>query len=141
MRLGASPIPEVRVMATNVVYPLRLVSPKSAYRTHSQNANIPWFSEREPHRLWINPYDASSRGIGDEDIVSVTSPQGETGVMVRVTADIMAGVVSLNEGIWPNIDADGVDHGGSVNVLTSTTATQPSQASRTHSVIVQVRKV
>ncbi len=141
MRLGASPIPEVRVMATNGVYPLRLVSPKSAYRTHSQNANIPWFSEREPHRLWINPYDASSRGIGDEDIVSVTSPQGETRVMVRVTADIMAGVVSLNEGIWPNIDADGVDHGGSVNVLTSTTPTQPSQASRTHSVIVQVRKV
>jgi anaerobic dimethyl sulfoxide reductase subunit A len=139
-RLGASPIPDVRVMATSAAYPMRLISPKSAYRVHSQNANIPWFSDREPHRLWMNSIDASSRGIRDGEMVSVTSPQGETKVVAWVTDDIMAGVVCLHEGMWVDIDANGVDNNGSVNILTSTTPTQPSQASRTHSVAVQVRK-
>jgi anaerobic dimethyl sulfoxide reductase subunit A len=140
-KFGASPIPDVRVMATSAAYPLRLVSPKSAFRVHSQNANISWFLDSEPHRLWMNPVDALSRGIGDGDRLSVTSPQGETEVRGWVTDDVMAGVVSLQEGIWPSIDSRGVDHGGSVNLLTSTVPTQPSQASRTHSVAVQVRKV
>ncbi len=139
-RVGASPIPDVRVMASSESYPLRLISPKSAYRIHSQNANIPWFSKKEPHRLWINPIDAFSRGIVDGELVSVTSPQGETEVEAWVTKDVMVGVVCLQEGIWPNIDNKGVDHNGSVNLLTSTIPTQPSQASRTHSVTVQVRK-
>jgi anaerobic dimethyl sulfoxide reductase subunit A len=139
-RLGASPVPDVRVMASSAMYPLRLISPKAANRVHSQNANIPWFSDREPHRLWINPIDASLRGIRDGEMVSVTSPQGETKVGAWVTDDIMVGVVCLHEGVWPNIDENGVDHSGSVNILTSTTPTQPSQASRTHSVAVQVGK-
>jgi anaerobic dimethyl sulfoxide reductase subunit A len=139
-RFGASPIPDVRVMSTSAAYPLRLISPKSVFRVHSQNANIPWFSSREPHRLWINPIDAFSRGIGDGEMVSVTSPQGETEIRVWVTKDIMVGVVCLQEGIWPNIEEKGVDLSGSVNLLTSTTPTQPSQASRTHSVAVQVRQ-
>jgi len=73
-------------------------------------------------------------------MVSVTSPQGETEIGVWVTKDVMAGVVCLQEGIWPSLDDKGVDHHGSVNLLTSTIPTRPSQASRTHSVAVQVRK-
>jgi anaerobic selenocysteine-containing dehydrogenase len=88
----------------------------------------------------MNSIDASSRGIRDGEMVSVTSPQGETKVVAWVTDDIMAGVVCLHEGMWVDIDANGVDNNGSVNILTSTTPTQPSQASRTHSVAVQVRK-
>ncbi len=38
------------------------------------------------------------------------------------------------------IDAEGFDYAGSVNVLTSTEPTMPSQASRTHSANVQVTK-
>ncbi len=139
-RMGASAIPELRVMKTTADYPLRLVSPKSRFRVHSQNANIKWFNDRERHCLWINPSDAESRDILDGDEVIVTSPNGSLVVCTKVTRDIMGGVVCLQEGIWPNIDAKGIDRAGSVNILTSTMPTQPSQASRTHSVIVQVAK-
>ena len=96
---------------------------------------------QEKHCLWINPCDAESRDILDGDEVIVTSPNGSLVVCTKVTQDIMGGVVCLQEGIWPNIDAKGIDRAGSVNILTSTVPTQPSQASRTHSVIVQVAKV
>ncbi|HIH88097.1 TPA: hypothetical protein HA344_02670, partial [Candidatus Bathyarchaeota archaeon] len=54
--------------------------------------------------------------------------------------DIMRGVVCLQEGVWPELDAAGVDRVGAVNVLTSSEPTRPSMASRTHSVTVQVAR-
>lgn len=137
---GGTPLPEVRFLQTAPGYPLRLVSPKSRYRVHSQNSNIPWFREREPHRLWIHPEDAIVRGLSDSDVVRVTSPEGEVTTRVQVTGDIMRGVVCLQEGVWPELDAAGVDRVGAVNILTSTEPTRPSMASRTHSVTVQVRR-
>jgi anaerobic dimethyl sulfoxide reductase subunit A len=137
---GASPFPKLVYLKTNEEYPLRLVSPKSRFRVHSQNANIPWFREREMHRLWIHPDDAAIRGLRGGDEVSVSSSEGRLVVSVQVTEDIMRGVVCLHEGIWPELDSAGVDRVGAVNVLTSTEPTRPSQASRTHSVIVQVTR-
>ncbi len=138
--VGGTSIPEVRFLKTTSGYPLRLVSPKSRYRVHSQNANIPWFREREPHRLWIHPADAGARGLADGDAARVTSPEGEAAIRVHVTEDIMRGVVCLQEGVWPELDESGVDGVGAVNVLTSTEPTRPSMASRTHSVTVQVTR-
>ncbi|MHA2067214.1 MAG: molybdopterin-containing oxidoreductase family protein, partial [Candidatus Thorarchaeota archaeon] len=137
---GFSPIPECRILESNGVYPLRLVSPKSKYRVHSQNDNILWFKEREKHALWIHPCDAASRGIEDEEEVHVSSPQGLLRIVSRVTEDIMPGVVCLLEGVWTTFDSEGVETAGSVNVLTSTVPTLPSYGSRTHSVFVQVKK-
>jgi len=119
-------------------YPLRLITPKSRYRIHSQNSNIPWFREREAQALWIHPRDAEARGIGDRTEVLVTSPQGRVRIAAKVTDDIMPGVVCLLEGVWPSRDAEGVDTAGASNTLTSTEPTMPSQSSRTHSVAVQV---
>jgi len=121
-------------------YPLRLVSPKSRYRVHSQNDNIPWFKEQEKQALWIHPSDAASRGIEDGEEVYVSSPQGLMRIVSYVTKDIMPGVVSLLEGVWVVFDSDDVETAGSVNVLTSTVPTMPSHGSRTHSVNVQVKK-
>jgi len=137
---GFPAFPTWRGLETEEAYPLRLVSPKSRYRVHSQNDNIPWFKEREKHGLWINPPDAASRGIKSGDEVYVSSPQGRTTVAAIVTEDIMPGVVSLLEGVWVTFDSEGVETSGSVNVLTSTVPTMPSHGSRTHSVNVQVRK-
>jgi anaerobic dimethyl sulfoxide reductase subunit A len=137
---GYSPYPEFIVFEGDEMYPLRLVTPKSRYRIHSQNANISWFNEREKHALWIHPSDAASRGITDKDEVYVSSPQGLMRIVSHVTEDIMPGVVSLLEGVWPAFDSEGVETAGSVNVLTSTVPTLPSQGSRTHSVFVEVRK-
>ncbi len=137
---GSTPIPEYRMSAGDEAYPLRLVTPKSRYRIHSQNANIPWFIEREKHALWIHPSDAELRGITDKDEVYASSPEGLMRIITHVTENIMTSVVCLLEGVWPAFDSEGIETAGSVNVLTSTVPTMPSQGSRTHSVFVQVKK-
>jgi anaerobic dimethyl sulfoxide reductase subunit A len=137
-RTGFPPISEARILPTSPDYPLRLVTPKSRYRVHSQNANIPWFRKHEEQVLWVHPADAAGRGIADGQEVSVSSPEGRLRIRAQVTEDIMPGVVCLLEGVWPSFDVDGTDTAGSANVLTSTTPTEPSRGSRTHSVLVQV---
>jgi len=135
---GFSPWPRPALPEADKDYPLRLITPKSKFRVHSQNANIPWFVEHDPQALWIHPADAGYRGISNGDAVLISSPQGRVRTIARVTEDIMPGVVCLTEGVWPVFDAEGADTAGSPNVLTSTMPTMPSEASRTHSVLVQV---
>ncbi len=136
---GGKPIPTSRPFEVNEKYPLRLVTPKSGFHTHSQNFNIQWFNDRERNGLWINPEDASKRGIEDGGKIKVFTPQGIMIIESYVTEDIIKGVVCLYEGAWLNMKAD-IDHGGSVNILTSTAPTLPSHGSRTHTVLVQVEK-
>jgi anaerobic dimethyl sulfoxide reductase subunit A len=140
---GFPALPGYRHLPVGADFPLRLITPKSRYRVHSQGANIPWLVEREPQALWINPADAGPRGIGDGQLITLVSPAGTVRVAARVTEDIVSGVVCLLEGMWPSLDAEGriaaVDTNGSANMLTSTEPTRPSQGSRTHSVLVQVK--
>ena len=88
----------------------------------------------------MNPRDAGERGVEDGGEVHVSSPQGRIRVKAIVTEDIMPGVVSLLEGVWPVFDSEGVETAGSANVLTSTVPTEPSKGARTHSVLVRVSK-
>ncbi|MHB0856741.1 MAG: molybdopterin-containing oxidoreductase family protein [Anaerolineae bacterium] len=138
---GGSLLPQARVLSVEQAYPLRLITPTVRWRTHSQHENIPWFRARIKQALWIHPTDAAERGIDDGQAVWVSSPQGRVEVPAYVTPDILPGVVCLHAGAWPLVRADGVDVGGSPNVLTSTEPTLPSQGSRTHSVLVQVQAV
>jgi anaerobic dimethyl sulfoxide reductase subunit A len=117
------------------------VTPHPRFRTHSQYDYLAWFKEKELQVLCIHPADAAVRGINPGDEVLVASPQGRMRIPAQVTGDIMPGVVSLLEGAWPALDAQGVDTAGSANVLTSTQPTLPSQATRTHSVLVEVERV
>lgn len=137
---GFSAVPECRILPIEPDYPLRLVTPKARYRIHSQYDNIPWFKQREPQVLWLHPVDAAARQVTDGEQVLVNSPQGYVRVPARVTQDVMPGVVCLLAGAWPRWNDDGVDCAGSANVLTSTVPTEPSQGSRTHSVLVQVQR-
>ena len=137
-KAGLSDVPECRVQAVDADYTLRLVTPKSRNRVHSQNYNIPWFRDREEQTLWINPSDADPIGIKDRCEVLIESPEGRVRVCARVTDEIMPGVTCLMEGAWPFFDPDGMDIEGSPNVLTSTVPTTPSQGSRTHSVLIRV---
>ena len=139
--LGFSAFPAWRGFHSTSEYPLYLITPHARYRINSQYANDPWFVQREQQQLWMNPKDAAERGIDDSGEVVVASPQGRVRVSVRITEDIMPGVVCLLAGMWPRIGEDGVDTAGAANVLTSTVPTEPSRSSRTHSVAVQVRPV
>lgn len=138
-RLGFSAFPTWRGFQSTSEYPLYLITPHARYRINSQYANDPWFLRREQQQLWMNPKDAAERGIDDDREVVVESPQGRVRVFVRITEDIMPGVVCLLAGMWPRIGEDGVDTAGAANILTSTAPTEPSRSSRTHSVAVQVR--
>ena len=137
---GYSAIPTCRAAIPDSVHPLRLISPKSRFRVHSENWNIPFFRDRERHALWINPGDASARGIADGDTVLIHNQIGKVRIQAMVTEDIMAGVVCLQEGAWPTFGEDGVETSGSPNVLASTEPTMPSRSPRTHSIFVQVER-
>jgi anaerobic dimethyl sulfoxide reductase subunit A len=137
-RTGFAPHPECRVLEATADLPLRLVTPHARFRIHSQNHNIPWFRRRQDDRLWMHPKDARLRRISDGQQVLVRSDRGAMRVRVRVTDEVMAGVVSAHEGVWPELDGQGIETAGSVNILTSTEPTTPSMGSRTHSVLVEV---
>jgi anaerobic dimethyl sulfoxide reductase subunit A len=136
---GLSEVPEARVLSADGALPLRLVTPKSRFRVHTQLAAIPWFRDRDDRTLWIHPADAARRGLGDGDRVTVTSAQGTVRCACRVTDDILEGVVSLLAGVEPEFDASGCDVAGSANVLTSAEPTLPSRGARLHSTLVEVR--
>ena len=122
-------------------YPLRLLTPKLAGMTHSQGSNIPAVRAAFSHRLEMHPDDAASRGISDGEIIRVYNDIGALQVGVQLSEDIMPGVVSLAEGMWVDLDEDGVDQAGSANMLTSTVGTAASKAPIMHGVGVEVRSV
>ena len=136
---GLPAIPAARFEKAAEGLPLRLITPKSRLRTHTQLAEIPWFRDRDDRALWIHPGDADVRGLRDGDEVAVTSEQGMVRCACRVTADVMEGVVCLLAGVEPVFDAAGCDTAGSANVLTSAAPTLPSRGARLHSTLVEVR--
>jgi len=121
-------------------YPLRLITPKSPYRTHSQGSNIPAISEKAAHRLTMHPQDAAARGIVDGDTVRLFNAQGASRITAHLSEDIVPGVVSLPEGVWVKLDAAGVDLAGSANMFTSSVGTAPGTACIMHGVGVEVDK-
>jgi len=137
-KTGFPAIPIYRGMADEAQYPLRLVTPHSLNRINSSYSNVQWFEGRELQMLWMNPADAHKRNLQDQQMAMVASAQGKIQIPVKVTDDIMEGVVCLLEGIWPDLDQNGIDHAGATNMLTSTEPTEPCMGARTHSTPVEV---
>ena len=99
-------------------YPLQLISPHSSKTTtHSSLENIPWLTEVQKRRCWINPVDAEERGIRDDDSVDVFNDRGRLRIAAYVTRRIMPGVVCIFQGAWFTPNENGVDCGGNPNTV------------------------
>jgi anaerobic dimethyl sulfoxide reductase subunit A len=107
-----------------VEYPLMMITPHSYYRHHSGHDLNPMTNDEYRHACWLNPADANSRGIKDNDLVHVFSDAGEIMVPAYVTSRIVPGVVIVRFGAWyqPSgmktpLSPFGVDIRGNPNIL------------------------
>jgi anaerobic dimethyl sulfoxide reductase subunit A len=120
-------------------YPLAICTPHAAQWLHSRSNN-PWENELSTVEVFINTADAASRGIADGDKVVVYNDRGATQRIARVGQRVPVGVLSLPQGPWYNPGPDGVDLGGSVNVLTIDEIDRLGGSGTYNSVLVDVRK-
>jgi anaerobic dimethyl sulfoxide reductase subunit A len=84
--------------------------------------------------------DADQRGIKTDDAVFVFNDRGRIKLSARVTPRIAPGVVSVPQGAWYTPNADGVDEGGCVNVLTNYHPSPLAKGNPQHTNLVQVKK-
>jgi molybdopterin guanine dinucleotide-containing S/N-oxide reductase-like protein len=119
---------ESRSALTAKQFPLLMVSNHSKWRVHAEHDDIAWIKEigmckvkgpdgylYEP--LWINPLDASARGVRDGDIVRIYNSRGTVLGGARVTPRIIPGAVSQDHGARHYPLAPGFDRGGSNNLI------------------------
>ena len=102
-----------------------MISPHSARRVNSQQLAA---AVAEP-ALTINEDDASALGLVDGSPVTVESSSGKMSATVRLSRDIISGVVSMEAGCWEL----------SPNRLSSSEPTMPSRGARTHTIFVKIR--
>ena len=121
-------------------YPLQLIGYHTKGRVHSTYHNVAFLREAVTDAVWMNPADAEARGIKDGDMLKVWNDRGETRVPAKVSPRIMPGVAALAEGAWYTPGKDGVDRGGSFNVLTTQRNTPLSKGNPMHTNLVEIAK-
>lgn len=121
-------------------YPLQLITWKGKNRANSTQYANPWLQEVQIQKLWINPLDAQKRGIAQGDSVRIHNDRGVTQVPAEITPRIMPGVVAMQAGAWWQPDANGVDHGGCANVLSSARITALAKGNSHQTMLVEVAK-
>ena len=121
-------------------FPLQVVGHHSFARAHSTFEGVDWLEEAFPQRVFINPIDAAARGIGNGGLVRVFNDRGEMRILCRVTARIMPGVIAIPQGAWWTPAEQGVDVGGSINVLTSERWTPLAYGNAQHTVMAEVKR-
>lgn len=104
--------------AKKSAFPLQMISLHYGRRSHTVYDNVAWLREAYPQELFMNPDDASVRGIKEGDIVKVYNDYGAIIRPVTLTETIMPGVVAAGEGAWVELDDEtGLDSAGSNNML------------------------
>ena len=125
---------------TNKDFPLQVIGHHFKGRTHSTYGNLSKSKEAHPQMVWINTMDAQDRGIAEGDLVEVFNDRGRIRIPARVTPRIMPGVLSVPQGAWFKLDADGVDIGGAVNTLTKIHPSPIAKGNAQHTALAQVVK-
>ncbi|WP_258084246.1 molybdopterin-dependent oxidoreductase [Thermococcus thermotolerans] len=128
---GLDPFPKYRKLRGK--YPLRLLTPTHRMMITSQYHNT--YGMVDPS-LYINPSDATERGIKDDDAVEVFNGNGRIRTRARLSDDVPPGVVLLYKAFWVKI------LGWNANFLTADkTVEKYGNASAYHSTWVDVRRI
>jgi len=120
-------------------YPFHLISPHPRWRTHSIFNNCTWLRETYEQEVTVNASDAKKLGIKTGDVVEVWNERGSVVVPVYVTERCMPGVAVLHEGVWLDLDDNGVDRAGNPDMLTLD-APSPAGAFAYNTVLCNIRK-
>jgi anaerobic dimethyl sulfoxide reductase subunit A len=120
-------------------YPLTICTPHSVAWLHSRSNNR-WVNELYPVEVFINPADASKRGVVAGDTVQIFNDRGVIERKANVSERVPAGVIAMYQGPWYKPGADGVDRGGGVNTLTNDTIDSVGGAGTYNGVLVEVTK-
>lgn len=140
--------PLERLGGPTATYPLHIASNHPQMRLHSQlcgtvNRLSYEIAGHEP--CWMNPADARARGVEDGDVVRVFNDRGQLLAGVKITDEIMPGVIRINEGGW--FDPENPREIGSlcvygdVNTLTTGVATSKlAQANCGHTGMAEVER-
>jgi anaerobic dimethyl sulfoxide reductase subunit A len=121
-------------------YPLYAIGHHTLGRVHSTHANNDWLQEAFPQRVFINTIDAAARALQDGDKVKVFNDRGSLVLPCRITARILPGVVDIPQGAWYQPAMDGADHGGNINILTTSRWTPFAFGTAQHTCMVEVVK-
>ncbi|MDX2446113.1 MAG: molybdopterin-dependent oxidoreductase [Desulfobacterales bacterium] len=78
-------VPEDRSDPLAEKYPLQLLTPHPKNRVHSELYKVEWLREVELHQAWINPVDATARGITDGDEIYGSNDRGRVMIPAWVT--------------------------------------------------------
>lgn len=125
-----------------------MISSHPADRLHSQLSNTSLrdsyaINDREP--IWINPKDAKTKDIKDDDIVRVFNARGQILAGAKLTENIREGVVKVSEGAWYNPQEEGeigsLCKNGCANVLTIDIPTSKlANGNISHTALVNIEK-
>lgn len=84
---------------TNLSYPLRLLTPQSLSRIHSQYGALSWLSQdKGVEVVEMNPRDAEVRRLNEKDSVAVFNAWGSCQRRVRLKPHIPRGIVVMVQG-------------------------------------------
>jgi trimethylamine-N-oxide reductase (cytochrome c) len=134
-------------------YPLLLVSNHPRWRVHAEHDDVTWLREiptckvpgadgylYEP--VWINPVDAGPRSIKNGDIVKIYNERGAVLGGAYITERIIPGAVSQDHGARHDPITDGLDRGGSNNLICpANTTSKNASGMATSGYLVAVERV
>lgn len=126
-------------------YPLHLVSDQPFNKLHSQLDHGKYSQQNKINGVEpvvMSPADADARGLQAGDIVRVFNERGQCLAGLRISEDVMVGVIRLSTGAWyrpRNWEAGELELNGNPNVLTLDVGTSSlAQGTSAQSCLVQV---
>jgi len=142
-RWGLDPLPVYieplesvhRPSVESTKYPLYFMTPNTKNRTHSQFNNLELIRQFSlKPLLYMNPEDASRRGIRANDRVKIFNDRGDLEMEARIDFSMKKGCVSVTNGWW-------ITEGGTVNFLSLGRETDMGHGSAFHDTLVDVKKM